>query len=272
MHTRPNKITLFFVLTLLVFNSLACQFGAADPTATPTLEPTDTATPEPTDTPPPTNTPEPTATITPDLAATEAVEATEEAQAIVDLVMVDLEEIGMSEEPGSLGWLQDEPVRINVSGPGTNFYEPFPSDVVAANFVIKTTVQWESENGFVGCGFIFRSEDNFERGQQYIFQAILFSGLPAWDIELWDNGGFVKNVTDRVRTAGAIHQTQDSFNDYILVAKGGQFTLYVNGERIGSYYDYSETRTEGIFAFIGWVSGGRGSCEYTETWVWLLDD
>ena len=74
-----------------------------------------------------------------------------------------------------------------------------------------------------------------------------------------------------VLTAGAINQEQGSTNKYIFIAEGGKFTLYVNDQRIGSYFDYVVTRADGKFAFTGWQESGETTCSFDNSWVWLLE-
>ena len=59
-------------------------------------------------------------------------------------------------------------------------------------------------------------------------------------------------------------------NGYILVAEGEKFTVYINDQRIGSFFDFNKTRSEGYFAFTAYQESGRGSCTFDNTVVWLL--
>jgi hypothetical protein len=60
-------------------------------------------------------------------------------------------------------------------------------------------------------------------------------------------------------------------NDYLIVAEGEKFTVYINDLRIGQFFDYAKTRAKGLFAFLAWQESGRSSCEYKDSWVWLLE-
>jgi hypothetical protein len=284
-----------FALVLMVLLVTACagsgqttpsEIPADTPRAPPTQEvvatpapsdkpePTDipesTETPSPTDTPTPTETPAPTSTPTPDLEATAAAEATQKADTLLADIHTELENIGYSTESGNLGWIQEDPVEILVDTYEGFLYDPFAEGLEATDFVLKTDITWESSGGFAGCGLIFRSESNFEQGEQYELEVIRLSGLPGWDIVYNKYGEFQKNVTG-ILTAGAINQDQGSTNTYILIAEEGKFTLYVNEQRIGSYYDYANSRLEGQFAFTGWQESGQTTCSYDNTWVWLLE-
>jgi hypothetical protein len=100
---------------------------------------------------------------------------------------------------------------------------------------------------------------------------VRLSGLPAWNIALFEFGGVKKDIT-KLRTASAIDQGQGATNEIILIARDGEFTLYINDERIGKFFDYTEARSEGYFAFDGWQESGTTVCTFADTWVWLIDE
>ncbi len=83
-------------------------------------------------------------------------------------------------------------------------------------------------------------------------------------------GQYVANISE-VRTSGAIDQDQWATNEIILIAEGEKFTLYINEERIGSFYDYSKRRLDGYMAFTAWQESGASTCEFEHSWVWILN-
>jgi hypothetical protein len=239
-------------------------------TSTSTPAPTNTPTPVPSDTPTATFTPAPTNTPTPDLAATEAFKATEIADVILAEVKADLEKVKVDPATGRLGWVQTEAEAIKMDTAWESLYTPFAEDLVASDFVIKTDITWEASGGMMTCGFIFRSEANFETGSQYLFQYLRLSGLPAWDIEYWKNGDPINNVIGELKFADAIKMDNGATNKFIMIVEGNKFTLHINGRRIGSFYDWSSYRAEGRFAFFGSEEAGESSCTFENTWIWLL--
>ena len=238
------------------------------PTFTYTVAPSDT--PLPTNTPVPTDTatPLPTDTATPDLQATQAFESTQAAEKFTEDVKAQLAEFGFPTDVGYLGWAQTEPEAIELNTFGDFFYTPFAEDLVASDFILRTDITWETE-GLVLCGLIFRSEPNYETGAQYNFVYLRISGLPAWDIEYYDNGQFVSNITD-IKFSSAINMENGATNNLTLAAEGNKFTLYVNNERLGSFYDWSTLRTDGKFAFQGSQEKGPSTCTFNNTWIWML--
>jgi hypothetical protein len=73
------------------------------------------------------------------------------------------------------------------------------------------------------------------------------------------------------RSSGAILSEQGSTNTVILFAEGEKFTLYINDQRIGSFFDFSQRRTEGDFAFLAQQESGESSCTFDKAWVWSLE-
>lgn len=275
-----KKLVVLLSVLCLVLGACAAPAESQPPATTlppPSPEPTDTSAPtptsEPTATPVPTDTPtpEPTATSTPDVAATKTAQAEQAAEEAMALIQEDLDRIDQPLPAGSLGWLQTESRSIEISGGNQKFYDPFAENLVANDFIIKSDITWDSTGGLAICGLYFRSEPNFEEGKQYQFEMLRLSGLPAWDIALWEYGEPIKAITT-VLTAGAINQEQGATNEVIIFAQDGQFTVYFNDERIGKYFDYAEARSEGYFAFHAWQESGDTVCQFDNTWVWLIDE
>ena len=268
--------TLYYFLGGLLFLglvSLACstsQVGISSPTTEPeTLAPTQpppTETSVPTNTPLPTNTPKPTV----DTKATQSAMATETAQKAIDQVNSDLEKAGLSVDQGYLGWTQEEPYTFELTTFADSFYYEFDENLAASDYILKTDITWESE-GIVYCGILMRSEKNFNNGSQYAFQFMRFSGLPAWDIEFWDNAEFQKNITGKVRFSDALNMENGATNTFIISVEGNAFTVYINGVRQGTFYDYSNSTDNGRFAWLAFQQSGPSSCTFDNSWVWVIE-
>jgi len=264
----------YFVSALLIFGfiSAACSLAqrsptvASEPTWLAPTQPPPTATPIPADTPLPTHAPKPT----PDAKATKSALATDTAQREFELISSELEGTGLSVDKGHLGWIQDKPYVIEMSSYHDAFYSEFAEDLVASDFIIKTDITWESD-GLVYCGFLMRSGSDFVNGKQYAFQNMRFSGLPAWDIEYWENARFQSNVTQKVRFSDALKLENGSTNTFIIVAKGNEFTVYINGVRQGRFYDYSNQTAAGRFAWIASQESGPSSCTFNNSWIWVIE-
>lgn len=278
--TKIKSIALVLMLILALLIS-ACD-GAAQqqPSGTPEPLPTDTQppptktippTPVPTDTPIPTDTPKPTATSTPDRAATRAAQSTQAAQDALALIKEDLEKSGLTLPAGKLGWMQDEAMPMEMTGYNTYYYLSIDEQLVANDFILKSDITWESTGGLVTCGFFFRSEANFEDGKQYLFSMQRLSGLPDWRIAYLRFGEYQRNITGW-RPASAIDQGQGATNKLILQIVDGEYTVYINDQRIGTYPDYSVKNDEGYIAYYGYQESGESTCTFENSWVWLIEE
>ena len=241
----------------------ACGPAATPPpTAAPTSAPTATLAPTSTPTLPPTATP----TATPNATATAAAIATAQAQEQSDAVKAELEALGIAVDTGKLGFYQAQPQDIVLSEYQQWIYDPFAGDFGAGDFVLSTDVTWDTD-AIMTCGVMFRSEANFEQGAQYMFEFLRLSGLPAWGIAYMKDGRAQNSVAGA--TSGAINQESGATNKIVLAAEGEKFTLYINGVRQGSYYDYSKQRLDGKFAFSAWQDSGTTTCSFENTAVWV---
>jgi hypothetical protein len=156
-----------------------------------------------------------------------------------------------------------------MDGPSSGItVEGIGRDVTTANFVFKSDVVWNATGWF--CGGIFRSDADIVRGKQYIFYFLRFSGLPAYFIDIFDNGFYKTTITD-VQFSSDIDMDNGSTNQFAIVARENEFIVFVNGHRQSRFFDYGKQRMEGAFGFMAWQESGHGSCEYTNSWVWSLD-
>jgi hypothetical protein len=281
---KSFRTAILLVLILVLGMNAGCKGAAPQPTPTNTLEPTATLTftpvptntptptytPTPTDTPTPTptDTPTPTFTATPDHKATQAAKATGTAEVIIAAIQQELATIDMPTDVGSLGWVQDKPVAIKLDTYGEWLYQPFAESLNASDFVLRTDITWQTE-GLIYCGLIFRSEANLATGKQYSFMDMRFSGLPAWAIEFYNDGYFVNSITT-VKFSSAINLDNGSVNKLVIIAEGNKFTVYINDQRMGSFYDYSNQSMNGKFAFQATQTNGPSTCTFSNSWVWLL--
>lgn len=259
-----KKNTCFALLALILLSSC----GKLPLLAAPTSTPLPTHTPQPTASPTPSSTPTLAPTATPDVKATAAVNATLAA----DDVIGDLEKVLADEdipyEDGHLAWKQDEPLNIKMTGPDQGFLE-IADKLTAGDFILKSDVTWDA-TGLMVCGAIFRSEPDLDKGKQYQFMFLRFSGLPAWAIEVHEFGQY-RNSPTKTKFSDALDLGNGATNEFILAVQDDHFTLYLNKARQGTYYDYSIQRADGSFGFLGAQQSGDGNCKFENSWIWSLD-
>jgi hypothetical protein len=259
------KRSLYLILLLLlVLQACSTPPGTEPPTATsaPTETPAPTATPLPTDTP----TPEPTST--PDKTATAAAQSTASAQAVLDEMDKLLGDTDIPFQNGHLEWQQKKPLMVNLKGPSWDYVE-IDKDLIGKNFILKSDITWQA-TGIIICSAIFRADPNLEQGKQYRFLSLRFSGLPAWEINVFEFNR-LKSQISKTQFSDSINLKNGATNQLLLVAQDGQFDVYINDVHQGRYYDTSLQQTEGNFAFRGDQDSGEGSCKFENSWVWTLE-
>lgn len=261
-----KRFSCFVLLTCLFLSACARTAMFAAPTSTPL--PTDTPPPTASQTPLPTATSTSTPTATPDITATAAVHATLTADEVIHDLDKILRDTDIPYQDGHLAWKQDGALNIKMSGPDQRYLE-IAKDLSAADFILKSDVTWDA-TGLLLCGAIFRSEPNMEKGKQYQFVFLRFSGLPAWAIEVHEYGLY-QNSPTKAKFSDALDLDNGATNQFLLVVQDDHFTLYLNQERQGTYYDFSKQRAEGSFGFLGIQQSGRGNCEFENSWIWSLD-
>ncbi len=250
MKNRSKSLfVLVFVLVPILVVNIACGLSAAA-----------TETPTPTDTPLPTstNTPRPTATATPNLRATQAAEM----EQAIRSVLTDLE---LDAETGSVGWIQDDPISIDMEGSAW-YFNTFAEDVTAGDFVISTDMTWETDSWPV-CGLYFRA--NSDITDFYAVQFLRFSGLPAWDFEYYQDDQWISTLTGDIKFSDYLSIDNGATNQFTVAAIGNEFKLYINGHFEGRYYDWSSKLSEGGFSFVGSQSSGDTTCTFDNTWLWI---
>jgi hypothetical protein len=250
---RPKVALPFIALAglLLTTGGLCGSLTPAEPTPTNTpLPPPPTATREPTDVP--------TATV--DRAATAQAQLEEQVRAA-------LEEADLPSDTGYVGWVQTEPIDIELSGPG-GFYNSFAEDLVVSDFVIRVDITWNT-TAWPWCGLFFRADPSYGDGDYYAIWFLRFSGLPAYDIDYYRDGEMITQISQDYRFSDTLDINSGAINQIMLAAQGNQFKVYVNGHYEGVYYDYSSYLTEGRFAYVAYEDSGSTTCTFENAWIWV---
>lgn len=258
-----NRFPHFYLLVLILLTGCG---GIPGLSATATSVPTQTL--EPTPTPQPTETATPSPTATPDTTATAGAKATETANSILEELDKVLASTDIPYMDGHLAWQQTESLSINLSGPDDQILA-INEEITAGDFIFKSDVTWNA-SGIIICGAVFRSEPDLEQGKQYRFLFLRLSGLPAWEIDVFEFGQYKNSPTD-TQFSGALDQSNGATNEFVLIARDDQFNLYLNEHHEGRYFDYSKQRTQGSFAFLGFQDSGTGTCQFENSWIWALE-
>ena len=263
---RKNQSSAWICLVLLIAVTLGC--GTTSTPVIPTSAPLPTSTPEPSATPLPTSTPTPlptdTPTITPTFTSTPDLTATASA-ALQDVMTKELKGIDLTLGKGSIGGQWKDPIQITVTKYMEEHKEPLGNDPVG-DFVLYTDITWNSSSGLAGCGIVFRSEDDLDKGASLRFYLMRLSGMPLWDVEYWKYGVY-QSAPGRAQPHGGIDDSPGGTNSIVLVAKGTIFTVYANRERLG-IVEFTKL-PKGKLAFMAWQESGETSCKFRNTWLWI---
>lgn len=259
------------MILLVIFMLANLLTGCASPATQ--VPPTEDLLPS--ETPPPTNTftPEPSLTLqptsTPDVKATNNAAATQLVDKRLEIMKPDLDLVGYPES-GSLAWYQLNPISLVPRVNGSLYYDLINEDLIASDFIFKTDITW-SATSLVVCGFGFRAEQNVTAGSFYEFLFERISGLPGWVINYYEDGQIVSTISGDVHFSEALNTENNATNTFILVAKGNEFTVYINGVRQGSFYDYGNNLSEGQFILLYYQDSGTSECKFDNSWLWVFE-
>lgn len=246
--TRKTSLRPLFALLALLAAGLACNYQSRGSTPEPTLEAmkisiAGTATANASDS---------SSSGASDLATAQAdatrrsqeVEATRTLTAstqseselatatAVAPVLAELPSYNVDPEKGRVGWVHP-PVDLKISGYQQFGYANDFMQVVAKDFVMAADVTWNTQYGASGCGFMFRSNGDKNKPDQYmLIVSRLGNGHAIFTAVA---GGKLANFRDYYpSTEDKSFQYQNgSTNRLAVVGKGPIFEFYSNGAKIG---------------------------------------
>ena len=133
---------------------------------------------------------------------------------------------------GSVGWVHP-PAKIELQGKNQYGYANEFMQTIVEDFAISADVTWDTQYGASGCGFMFRSDGDQNKPNQYMLIAsrlgnghVIFSALA--DGEMANVHDFYPRDTDKGFSA-----ENGSTNRITVVGKGNIFEIYTNGVKIG---------------------------------------
>ena len=252
---RNHSSRLILLIGMLLIAALACNFspeGNSDDrnatvqalstavSATTTAIAADVQpTPEivqPQETAPPVVEIPPTAAVpqvTEDLAATQAAgQILAGTEAAFAPIRADLERYGVDPQRGQLAWVHP-PLRLEIDQyMGRSFGNNFPT-VIVQDFVMSADILWDTEYGAAGCAFVFRSDGNQAKPNQYmVWMTRLTNGRVDFMVfaegQLVGVRDFYANGIDPAFDGG-----NGATNRLTVVGRGNRFKVYTNGELLG---------------------------------------
>jgi hypothetical protein len=164
-------------------------------------------------------------------AATDIADYQGTATAIIP-VLEELRRYGVDPLGGNVAWLQG-PLTIDINGYQQYGYANDYPEITAADFVLAADVTWNTQAASAGCGFVFRSDGNKDKPNQfmvslarYAYGTSSFSALV--DGNLADTQVFYPKTKDKT-----FNGDNDSTNRLVIVVRGTLIDIYTNGVMIG---------------------------------------
>ena len=147
-------------------------------------------------------------------------------------VLAELPTYNVDTTKGQVGWLHP-PAKIELEGKNQFGYANDFMQVIAKDFVLAADVTWDTQYGSSGCGFMFRSDGDKNKPNQYMVLAtrlgnghVIFSATA--DGELANVHDYYPRMDDRSFSA-----ENGSTNRITVVGRGNIIEIYTNGVKIG---------------------------------------
>jgi hypothetical protein len=133
---------------------------------------------------------------------------------------------------GNVGWVHP-PAKIELQGKNQYGYANDFMQTIVEDFAMSADVTWDTQYGASGCGFMFRSDGDKNKPNQYMLIAsrlgnghVIFSALA--DGEMANVHDFYPRDSDK-----SFNAENGSTNRITVVGKGNIFEIYTNGVKIG---------------------------------------
>jgi hypothetical protein len=147
-------------------------------------------------------------------------------------IIAELPSYGLNASSGKVGWIHN-PVTLEAVGEQQFAYGNDYMNITARNFVLAADITWNTKYGEAGCGFMFRSDGDQQKPNQYMVIAtrfangrVIFTALA--DGELANIHDFYPKYEDR-----SFQAQNDTTNRIALVARDNLIEIYTNYVKIG---------------------------------------
>lgn len=147
-------------------------------------------------------------------------------------IIAELPFFGLDASSGYAGWLHD-PLTLEISGYQEFAYGNDYMQVTAADFVLAADITWDTQYGSSGCGFMFRSNGDENKPDQYLVLASRFANGRVVFTALAD--GEIANIHDFYPKDNDrnFDWQNGSTNRLAVIARGSLIEIYTNGVKIG---------------------------------------
>jgi hypothetical protein len=147
-------------------------------------------------------------------------------------VVAELPRYGIDPAEGYVAWLHD-PATIELQGYQQTGYVNDHQEITAKDFVMAADITWNTKSSIFGCGFMFRSDGNTNKPNQYtVIITRVASGYLAF--MAMANGKIANFQTYFPKNEDrSFSWFNDATNRLAVVARGNLLDLYTNGVLIG---------------------------------------
>lgn len=173
-----------------------------------------------------------------------AIEATQTARAstrseaqlaeatVAAPIVAELPQYGLEPGGGHVGWVHD-PLTLEITGYQQFTYGNDHPEVTAADFALAADITWDTQYGSSGCGYMFRSDGDKNKPNQYMVIATRFGNGHVIFTALAE--GEIANIHDFYpKSADQSFQWENgTTNRLAVVARGALIEIYTNGVKIG---------------------------------------
>ncbi len=147
-------------------------------------------------------------------------------------VIAELPQYGLDPAKGHVGWIHD-PLTLDLTAFHDYSYGNDFMNVTASDFALAADITWDTQYGGSGCGFLFRSDGDKNKPNQYMVVAtrfanghVVFSALT--DGEIANIHEYYPHDDDR-----SFQSQNGTTNRLAVVARGNIIEIYTNGAKIG---------------------------------------
>ena len=195
----------------------------------------------------------------------EAFEATQTAAAPIQ---AELSTYSIDPNTGEIGWIHP-PVEVSVEGYLEYDYINYYIGLPIGDFVISSDITWEVSTGLSGCGFVMRSDGNREAINQYI-GLITPGGGGSVGFVMQKEGEFFYSRLEAIGGRDAnFHTGAGTTNRLTIVAVGDKMSFYTNGVFV---HEFTAGEYDRGFVAMGVTNeSGQSSCQFDNSWLWILD-
>jgi len=147
-------------------------------------------------------------------------------------MVAELPVYGLDESSGRAGWVHN-PLTLETTGYQEMEFGNDYMNVTAADFVLASDINWDTQYGSSACGFMFRSNGDQNKPSQYMVLISRFANGRAIftavaDGEIANFADFYPKDSDK-----SFDWQNGATNRLAIVARGSIIEIYTNGEKIG---------------------------------------